>query len=289
MVMYAPTHQVRGELAGGGDEHVDLVAEGALGGGQFGDEPGQPGILTRGQRLEREGPDPQGRAQPRRVPLRKELLLVPDVADLLHVPLVVHQQGGLVAVRRGRVACELRDLRPRRGEELAVAEQEAHLRQLPGRRAPRHREEQLPAQRGERVVLDAVGIQPGEVDVGDVVEPHDHPAVVPGVAAPLAGLLDPFGQYMPVDESLRGVDHGQTDVVDLRRVPLGCPPLPDLPRAAAQELDVPGPVASHRGPAPLRGRPLALTNGGAVPVVPFSARSAAVWLTYWPMKLSGSS
>ena len=99
--MHAPAHQVRGELAGGGDEHVDLVAEGALGGGQFGDEPGQLGILPRGQRLEREGPDPQGRAKPRRVQLRQELILVPDVADLLHVPLVVHPQSGVVAVRRG--------------------------------------------------------------------------------------------------------------------------------------------------------------------------------------------
>ncbi len=123
----------------------------------------------------------------------------------------------------------------------------------------------MPAQRGERMVLNAVGIQPGEVDVGDVVEPHDHPAVVPGVAAPLAGLLDPFGQHMPVDESLRGVDHSQTDVVDLRRVPLGCPPLPDLPPPAAQGLSVPVPVSSHHVPAPPpRGRPLALTGGGAV-------------------------
>ena len=181
------------QLRAGGDEDVDLVALGGLPGGQLGDEAGRPGRRwPDGQRGEGEGGDAQ------RLP---QLRLAPLAAGCAPAPRRCRpprrgrrpsstSRAGVVVPRARRRRGERHDVRAGRRDELAVAQQEADLGQLPGA-GPGQVEEELAAQRRQRVVLDAVGVEAVEVDVGDVVEPQDQPAVVPGVAAAPGGLVDP--------------------------------------------------------------------------------------------------
>src|SRR5205807_2345695 len=83
-------------------------------------------------------------------------------------------------------------------------------------------------------VLDAVGVEAVEGDVGDVVQAQDEPAVVPGAAAPAGGVIDPTLEDAPVGEAVAGADRSQPDVVDRGGEGLPRAPLADLPGAMAQ-------------------------------------------------------
>ena len=157
-----------------------------------------------------------GGLQPRLAALVQDPFLVPDVADLLHAPAVVHVQAGVAAAARRAGRRERRRPRAGRGDEFAVAQQEADLRQL-RRRRPVLLEEHPPAQRRQRVVVQRVGVEAVEVDEGDVVEPQNQPAVAPGVAPRTGRLIDPAVQDAPVGEALAGGDRRQADVVLRRR------------------------------------------------------------------------
>ncbi len=260
--MDAVDHPVAGQRLTGGQEDVGLVAGRTLAGRQLGDEAGRRALMAERRRRPRERRRPQPRLEPGLAALVQDPFLIPDIADLFHAAAAVHAQAGVAAVRRGAARRERRGPRPGRRDELAVAEQEADLRQLRHRR-PLLLEEQAPAQRRQRVVVQRVGVEAVEFDERHVIEAHDEPAVAPGVAARPRRVADPAVEDAPVGEALAGGDRSQGDMVLGGDVGSAGMALADLPAVAPQHFRVdlgrPGGVAvgvAVEAVAAVEGRPL---------------------------------
>src|SRR4051794_16260674 len=97
-----------------------------------------------------------------------------------------------------------------------------------------------------------MGVEAVKKDTGDIVEPDNKAAVMPGVAALPGRLLDPPRQDAPVCKTLPGTDQGQPDVTGWGGIGVRRLPLADLPGLAAQGLQVGG----GRSLGPLGGQEL---------------------------------
>src|SRR5262249_25954646 len=155
-----------------------------------------PGLAT-GPRSEGQAEDAQRMTQTGPAPLAQLVFLVPDVADVFQPTGAVHQQRRLTAVPGRGVRGKGDSRGPRSRRDRAVAEQEADVGQLPGARGG-EAEEQLAGQPRQVVVLDAVGIETGELDIRDVVKTENEPGTIPVTGPPAGGLLDPGVEQAPV-------------------------------------------------------------------------------------------
>ena len=91
-----------------------------------------------------------------------------------------------------------------------------------------------------------VGVEPVELDIGNVVQPQDQPAVAPGVRPAAGGRIHPFRANAPVREAVVRGHHRQGDVVLGRLIRIGRLLFADLPGALANSAS--GEAGSSSGP-----------------------------------------
>src|SRR5262249_44801939 len=104
------------------NEDVNLVPQRALLESQLADE--RRGLAFR-TRVQREGGDTHRMPELWAAELAQEMLLVPDVASRLDAPPVIHVEGGLISIRRPRIAGEPYGLRTCSRDKFAISENEA--------------------------------------------------------------------------------------------------------------------------------------------------------------------
>src|SRR5579883_93848 len=175
----------------------------------------------------------------------QEVFLFPDIAGRLDPPPVIHVEGGLISIGRPRIAGEPNGVRTCGRNEFAVAEDETDFGYL-RRAGPRQMEEALAAQTGQRLILNAMSVEPGKCDIRDIIKTQNQPAIVPGAAALACSLVHPLLADAPMGEPLIGRDGGHADVILRRNVGLCRSSFPNLPGTATGGLGVEGRQACRR-------------------------------------------